>query len=88
MEKMTDWRGNEYEEEKLWYFGKDDTKVPLNCEICTEKQAVRNCCLAEGDIGRTHWRRTHWHGGIHTTDRRLLRLCKSCAEKDHAKRKK
>ena len=66
--KMKDWRGNTYEEEKIE--GK-------KCVIC-KKQAVKNCCKAERDIDRTHH-----HGAIHTRDRGLCYLCRSCANKEN-----
>jgi len=72
---MKDWRGNKYIEEKLWYVTDNGNRVPVNCDMCLENQAVRNCCTAEGDIGRTHW-----HGGVHTKDG-IKNLCRKCADK-------
>lgn len=74
---MKDWRGNSYKEEKLWYVRPNGNRVPINCDGCMEQQAVRNCCVAEGDVGRTHW-----HGGVHTKDGGLKVLCKICYEKE------
>ena len=68
--EMKDWRGNSYADEELG--GSCET------ENCPNK-AVRNCCKAEGDIGRTHW-----HGAIHTRDGGLKKLCRSCADKENA----
>lgn len=67
---MHDFRGNKYPEEKL-------TEL---CEDCKKEQAVRNCCIAEGDLFRTHW-----HGAIHTHDHKLKFLCRNCAEIEHKK---
>lgn len=76
-QEMKDWRGNSYKEEKLTLNGK-----PVKCDMCYN-QAVRNCCIAEGDKNRTHW-----HGAIHTHDGSLKSLCRACADKDHAWRNK
>jgi hypothetical protein len=70
--EMSDWRGNIYKDEEL----------NEKCEDCGE-QAVRNCCIAEGDEGRTHW-----HGAIHTKDGGLKCLCRKCAEIDYLKMRK
>lgn len=64
---MKDWRGNTYQDEVLG--------VP--CANCG-KPAMRNCCIAEGDVGRTHW-----HGEVHIKG--LKPLCKSCAEEENKK---
>ncbi len=77
---MKDFRGNEYLESKLWFIRKNGTKVPVGCGICVEQQAVRNCCEAEGDFGRTHW-----HGEIHTWGGGLKALCRKCADKENKK---
>lgn len=78
---MEDWRGNKYKEEKLWYLKKHEkdnvVRVPKSCDDCLEEQAVRNCCIAEGDVGRTHW-----HGSVHTFDGHIKALCRKCWEKD------
>lgn len=50
VKNMHDWRGNFYKREAI---GKCDVKD------CTET-AMRQCCTAEGDSGRTHW-----HGRVH-----------------------
>lgn len=68
---ITDWRGNEYDENE---------QLGKPCEDCKVKPAIRNCCIAEGDFARTHW-----HGEIHTSDGHIKALCRECAEKDHAK---
>lgn len=64
---MKDFRGNVYEEETLG----------IKCEHCKQNLAVRNCCVAEGDVDRTHW-----HGYVHTFERKLLALCKQCWQID------
>ena len=74
--EMKDWRGNSYKEENLF---KENGKR-WKCEICKKKDAVRNCCEAEGDIGRTHW-----HGGVHCQDGGWKALCKECADIENKK---
>lgn len=78
--QMVDWRGNIFPEEKLWYTTEKGIKVPLSCELCLENQAVRNCCEAEGDIGRTHW-----HGAVHIKGGGMKHLCRKCAEIENKK---
>lgn len=51
---MQDWRGNKYRHVPMG--------VPCDERGCKD-EAVRLACTAEGHRGRTHW-----HGGIHTTD--------------------
>ena len=73
---MQDWRGNTYEEEKLWkQTNQDGLQEAVICEECNKEQAVRNCCTAEGDVARTHW-----HGAVHIKGE-LLQLCKVCCKK-------
>lgn len=58
--RVEDWRGHAYREHAPLY---DGDAVRWCDEPGCERQAVRLCCTAEGDAGRTHW-----HGGIHPTD--------------------
>ena len=62
---MKDFRGNTYEEEDL------DRK----CEMCKKVQARRQCCVAEGDVGRTHW-----HGAVHRLKHGLVSVCDECVK--------
>lgn len=81
---MEDWRGNKYEEEFIWEndgsVGGMGIRSQKLCENCKEKPAVRNCCEAERDVGRTHW-----HGAVHTKDGGLKFLCRECADKENNK---
>ena len=60
---LEDWRGNKYKKEVI---GK--CEYP-NCK----KNALRQECTAEGDIGRTHW-----HGRVHILTKKGVELMALC----------
>ncbi len=73
---MRDWRGNEYNPEKLGYV--------CNVKKCL-KEALRFPCIAEGEENRTHW-----HGQVHGISKDggfpLLGLCEKHYETHHIKK--